>query len=445
MILQRLGPLLQGIAAVAIVRNNLNLLAVTLVGLVKVLLGQVGVIAQLGSGVTVDADGLGLGRLAVVDHLVQGIGRVGHGGEVHELIGAGIGNGEYGRDHALTVQAPIQGVTQVDILQRLTGGRLAVEIDAHVVLLIPVAGVVGVLVIGGLVGYHAVHLAVLEQLDLGIGIGGGDIGQPVGGVEILQRSAVIGALADLIGLAGDQGGNLIGAGTHEGIQAGAVGALGAVLADAGLVHLGMDHAVGGEAEVKLELVPVGGLIVGQEVNLQCGVIYGLVAHLGPGLVGVVLAGQILLAAHQVGGVHVAVEQQGVVQQPHALLKGVGGDGGTVSEGVASLHIDPDEGDVVGIGIVGVAVGQLVDIDAGLLLLVVHHGIQYGTELILGIEKHFLGMWSKNVYNAAERAKSAIISSKSSNTLHRTLNFTPSLHQMKKTSDVVFKFLTNRKK
>ena len=62
-----------------------------------------------------------------------------------------------------------------------------------------------------------------------------------------------------------------------------------------------------------------------------------------------------------------------------------------------------------------------------------------------IEKHFLGMWSKNVYNAAERAKSAIISSKSSNTLHRTLNFTPSLHQMKKTSDVVFKFLTNRKK
>ena len=65
--------------------------------------------------------------------------------------------------------------------------------------------------------------------------------------------------------------------------------------------------------------------------------------------------------------------------------------------------------------------------------------------ILKIEKHFLGMWSKNVYNAAERAKSAIISSKSSNTLHRTLNFTPSLHQMKKTSDVVFKFLTNRKK
>lgn len=65
--------------------------------------------------------------------------------------------------------------------------------------------------------------------------------------------------------------------------------------------------------------------------------------------------------------------------------------------------------------------------------------------ILQIEKHFLGMWSKNVYNAAERAKSAIISSKSSNTLHRTLNFTPSLHQMKKTSDVVFKFLTNRKK
>jgi len=57
----------------------------------------------------------------------------------------------------------------------------------------------------------------------------------------------------------------------------------------------------------------------------------------------------------------------------------------------------------------------------------------------------LGMWSKNVYNAAERAKSAIISSKSSNTMHRTLNFTPSLHQMKKTSDVVFKFLTNRKK
>lgn len=65
--------------------------------------------------------------------------------------------------------------------------------------------------------------------------------------------------------------------------------------------------------------------------------------------------------------------------------------------------------------------------------------------VLQIEKHFLGMWSKNVYNAAERAKSAIISSKSSNTLHRTLNFTPSLHQMKKTSDVVFKFLTNRKK
>lgn len=68
-----------------------------------------------------------------------------------------------------------------------------------------------------------------------------------------------------------------------------------------------------------------------------------------------------------------------------------------------------------------------------------------SNLILKIEKHFLGMWSKNVYNAAERAKSAIISSKSSNTLHRTLNFTPSLHQMKKTSDVVFKFLTNRKK
>ena len=35
--------------------------------------------------------------------------------------------------------------------------------------------------------------------------------------------------------------------------------------------------------------------------------------------------------------------------------------------------------------------------------------------------------------------------KSSDTLHSILNPTPTLHQMKKTSDVVFKFLTIRKK
>jgi len=38
-----------------------------------------------------------------------------------------------------------------------------------------------------------------------------------------------------------------------------------------------------------------------------------------------------------------------------------------------------------------------------------------------------------------------LSVKSSGMLHSILNLTPTLHQMKKTSDVVFKFLTNRKK